>query len=154
MGAHLVGKSDFYAPSQRPAESLTLSYCPYRLAWVLRSSWNFKLRNYVADSRRRAKFKLWIDFQPPAQLSTHGLIPINQLLYLLWNQSTNISIMCVANDSLRSAALRASSSASILDRGNKNNSPKSTSKPTANQRRDRSSSPDFKSGRDDGSDAW
>ena len=98
------------------------------------------------------------------------MIPIDQLLYLLWSQSTNISIMYVANDSLRSSASITSSSSdgsssfsesedSSMDDNLRNTASSSNFDVNeydcaADQRCDTSSSPDFKSGRDDGSDAW
>ena len=118
------GNSEFELPSTKPADGYHPPYCFYRLAWVLRSMYNFELRNYVADSRRRAKLKK-SEF-PPAYLPcpTTQLMPIQQLLYLLWSQSTKISNMYIAND------------------------------PLLIQRQDSSSPPGYQAGGEHESDAW
>ena len=94
------GKSEIDLPTTKPADRIQPSYCIYRLVGVLRSLYNFELRNYVADCRRRAKLKK-SEF-PPTYLPypTTQLMPIQQLLYLLWSQSTKISNMYIANDPL------------------------------------------------------
>ena len=68
-------------------------YRLYRLVLMWRSSYKFELSNYIADSRRRAKFKFCLVQLKSKQSITSQLIPTEQLLFLLWCKSSKTVII-------------------------------------------------------------
>lgn len=72
-------------------------YRLYRLVLVWRSSYKFELSNYIADSRRRAKFKFCLVQLKSKQSITSQLIPTEQLLFLLWCKSSKTVIISSGN---------------------------------------------------------
>ncbi len=65
----------------------------YCFVLARRSSYDFELSNYIADSRRRAKFKICLVQLKSKQPITSQLIPTEQLLFLLWCKSSKTVII-------------------------------------------------------------